>query len=66
VNGYGGVAIATHHSIQIKKISVNNSLNINLSRQSIDLVGIEAFINTKHSIQLWSLYIPLSFNPSIG
>jgi exonuclease III len=61
-DGYGGVAIAAHRSIQIKKISVDNSLSINLSRQSIDLVDIEAFSNTKNSLKLWSLYIPPSSN----
>jgi hypothetical protein len=66
MDGYSSVAIVTHRSIQIKKISVDNYLNINLSRQSINLVGIEAIINTKHSLKLWSLYIPPSSYPPIG
>jgi hypothetical protein len=32
--------------------------------QSIDFVGIEAFINSEHSLRLWSLYISPASNPS--
>ena len=63
-DGYGGVAIAAHQSIHIKTIPIDNPLKHNLLCQSIDLVGIEAFINSKNSLSLWSLYIPPSSNPS--
>ncbi|KAL5239738.1 hypothetical protein ACI65C_007148 [Semiaphis heraclei] len=64
LDGYGGVAIAAHQSIHIKTLPIDNLLKNNLLCQSIDLVGIEAFINSNYSLFLWSLYIPPSSNPS--
>lgn len=58
------MAIATHQSIHVKEIPVEFSLKNILSNHSINLVGIEDFINTKHSFKLWSLYIPPSSNLS--
>jgi len=63
-DGYGGVAIAAYQSIHIKTLPIDNLLKNNLLCQSIDLVGIEAFINSNNSLFLWSLYIPPSSNPS--
>jgi hypothetical protein len=63
-DGFGGVAIAAHRSIHIKEITVENTLKFNLVSQSIDFIGIEAFINFKYSLKLWSLYIFSSSNPS--
>jgi exonuclease III len=66
LDGYGGVAIAAHQSIQIKEIPITIPLKNHLSCHSIDLVGIEAFINSNRSLILWSLYIPPSSNPSMS
>lgn len=62
-DGYGGVAIASHLSIQLKEIPIDPSLKNNLIHHSIDLVGIEAFINSYNPVRLWSWYISLSANP---
>jgi hypothetical protein len=64
LDGYGNVANAAHQSIRIKTLPIDNLLRNNLLCQSIDLVGIETFINSSNSLFLWSLYIALSSNPS--
>lgn len=49
---YGGVIIATYHSIQISILPIEPSLNVSLQSYSIDLLGVIAFINGKYLLKL--------------
>jgi ribonuclease HI len=64
IDGYGGVAIVIHKSINSKRIPIIDNIKHLLEYHSIDLVGIEVMINDK-KFYLWSIYIPPSSNPSI-
>jgi hypothetical protein len=55
-DSFGGVVIDAHRSIHMKKIPLNNTLKVNLVSQSIDFVGIEAFINSDHSTTMVLIY----------
>lgn len=50
-------------SIKFNPIPFDPLLNNSLLHYSIDLVGIEDFINHNNPLKLWSLYIPPSSNP---
>jgi len=62
-NGYGGVAIVTHQSINSSHIVFSKNIRHMLEYHSINLVDIKTTINDR-KFDLWSIYIPPSFNPS--
>lgn len=62
-DGYGGVAIVSHHSIHIQQVSIDPLLVDSMSQHFIDLVDIEAFTASKNPLKLCSIYIPSSSNP---
>lgn len=62
--GFGGVAIAIHHSVQVRPIRICESLSNDLVAHSIDLVGVDVFSYFPQSIQIWSIYISPSSNLS--
>jgi len=61
-DGFGGMAIATHYSTQVRPIKVCDTLYNDLVSHSLDLVGIVVFSNSFQSIQILSTYISPSFN----
>ncbi|KAL5233225.1 hypothetical protein ACI65C_000635 [Semiaphis heraclei] len=61
LDGYGGVAIVIHQSINSKRISLNDNTRHMLELHSIDVIGIEITINDK-TVDL--CYISPSSNPS--
>lgn len=58
-DGYGGAAIATHSSLKVRPIEIDQNLKLAFSTNKIDILGIEV-LNLKNfpSISLWSCYIP--------
>ena len=64
LDDYGEVAIVTHQSINSKRIALNDNIRHMLEHHSIDLIGIEITLNDK-ILDLWSIYIPPSSNPSL-
>jgi len=58
-DGYGGVSIATHISLQIRRIEINPDLKQVFSNNKIDVVDIEVLnIKDLSPITFWSCYIP--------
>lgn len=58
-DGYGGAAIATHSSLKVRSIEIDQNLKLAFSTNKIDILGIEV-LNIKNfpSISFWSCYIP--------
>lgn len=62
-DGYGGSAIATHVSLNVREIVINATLKQSFSNHKIDIIGIEVS-NLKNlpMISFWSCYIPNNSN----
>lgn len=50
--GYSRETILSYHSIQINPILNDPTLYFSLSEHLIDIMGINAFVNTSHPLQL--------------
>lgn len=57
MDGYDSVLIASHQSIQVRLILLNDHLQTILFRSSIDLVGLKIFSYSLNSIQLCLYYL---------
>lgn len=66
-DGYGGSAIATHVSLNVREIVINATLKQSFSNHKIDIIGIEVS-NLKNLpiISFWSCYIPNDSNISLA
>jgi hypothetical protein len=51
-DGYGDVAIASYHSINIQQIPIDPLLVDSMAQHSIDLGGIEAFTDSQNTLKL--------------
>lgn len=63
IDSYGGVAIVSHQSMNIKPNTLSDYINRTLEHHSIDLIGIEVIIKNS-KFELWSIYIPPFSNPN--
>jgi len=58
-DGYGGVPIATHSSLNVTLIDINSPLKQGFLDNNIDLIGVTiSNINGLPSTSFWSCYIP--------
>jgi len=59
VDGYGGVAIATHTSLNVSLIEINHPLKQLLLENNIDLIGLKiSNIDGSPNTSFWSCYSP--------
>ncbi|VVC38002.1 Endonuclease/exonuclease/phosphatase [Cinara cedri] len=61
-DGFGGVAVAIHHSLKSRLIPIDMTTRDNFYKHKIDAIGIEIVLDTQPPLEIWSCYIPSSSN----
>uniref|UniRef100_A0A2H8TL40 RNA-directed DNA polymerase from mobile element jockey n=2 Tax=Melanaphis sacchari TaxID=742174 RepID=A0A2H8TL40_9HEMI len=61
-DGFGGVAVAIHHSLKSRPILIDNNIRNNLNNYKLDIIGVEIVSESSPPLEIWSCYIPSSSN----
>ncbi|KAL4142166.1 hypothetical protein QTP88_004679 [Uroleucon formosanum] len=61
-DGYGGAAVAIHHSIKSRLIPIDIVARNNFYKHKIDIIGVEIELDSQPPLGIWSCYIPSSSN----